>query len=268
MATALYDPAVRGSLRRSTELVRISAFRALKVRYRGTALGILWSFFNPVLMTAVYTTIFGTAFKEYYDGSVARYVLSAFVGLVAVTFFMNATNDALPSVVANGSLLNKIALPPIIFPIASVAANIFQQGVTTFPIVFVISMVVTHDPLRVALVPVVLAALVLLTAGISLLLATLFVYFRDLPHLWAIMGFILWLTSPLFYPIDVVNTQIRPWYNLNPLGQAIMALREVTITRGPIHFTHIAAVIAAAVVFGAAGAWFFRVSRRDFMDLI
>jgi ABC-type polysaccharide/polyol phosphate export permease len=185
-----------------------------------------------------------------------------------VTFFMNATNDALPSVVANGSLLNKIALPPIIFPIASVAANIFQQGVTTFPIVFVISMVVTHDPLRVALVPVVLAALVLLTAGISLLLATLFVYFRDLPHLWAIMGFILWLTSPLFYPIDVVNTQIRPWYNLNPLGQAIMALREVTITRGPIHFTHIAAVIAAAVVFGAAGAWFFRVSRRDFMDLI
>ncbi len=269
MATAaLYDPTVTGSPRRSLELVRISAFRALKVRYRGTALGILWSFFNPVLMTAVYTAIFGTAFSKYYDGSVVRYVLSAFVGLVVVTFFMNATSEALSTVVANGSLLNKIALPPVIFPVASVVANVFQQAVTTFPIVFVVSIAVTHDPVRVMLVPVVLASVVLLVTGISLALATLFVFFRDLPHLWAITGFILWLTSPMFYPIDVVPAAIRPWYDANPVGQAIVALREVSITRGPIHFGPIVFVVLAGVVAAVLGAWFFRVARRDFMDLI
>jgi homopolymeric O-antigen transport system permease protein len=268
MATALYEPTVAGSLRRSIELVRISAFRALKVRYRGTALGILWSFFNPVLMTAVYTAIFGTAFSKFYDGSVSRYVLSAFVGLVVVTFFMNATSEALGSVVVNGSLLNKIALPPIIFPLAAIVANLFQHGVTTFPIVFAISIAVTHDPVRVVLVPVVLVSVVLLTSGISLALATLFVFFRDLPHLWAITGFILWLTSPLFYPIEVVPLQIRPWYDLNPVGQAINALREVAITRGPIHFTPIAISLVTGAVFALLGAWVFRISRRDFMDLV
>lgn len=268
MATALYDPTASRSLRRSAELVRISAFRALKVRYRGTALGILWSFFNPVLLTAVYTAIFGTAFSKYYDGSVVRYILSAFVGLVIVTFFMNATTEALTAVVANGSLLNKIALPPVIFPLAAVASNLFQQGVTTFPIVFVISIVITHDPVRAALVPVVLFGVVLLTTGIALALATLFVFFRDLPHLWSIMGFILWITSPLFYPIEVVPAAIRPWYSLNPVGLAINALREVAINRGPLHLRPIALALAAGIVLALFGGWLFRVSRRDFMDLV
>ncbi len=268
MVTALYDPTATGGFRRNAELVRISAFRALKVRYRGTALGILWSFFNPVLMTIVYTTIFGTAFSRYYDGSVTRYILSAFTGLAVVTFFVNATSEALTSVVASGPLLNKIALPPITFPLASVAANVFQHAVTTFPIVFVVSVVVTHDPLRALLVPVVLAAVILLVTGFSLILATLYVFFRDLPHLWALSGFILWLSSPLFYPIEVVPPSIRPWYNLNPVGQSIVALREVTIVRGPLHFHSIVVALVAGVGALLIGGWVFRVARRDFMDLI
>ena len=268
MATALFDSTVTANTRRTIQLVRISAFRALKVRYRGTALGILWSFTIPVLMTAVYTAIFGTAFSKYYDGSVTRYVLSAFIGLTVVTFFLNATGEALRSVVVNGSLLNKIALPPVIFPVASVVANVFQQAVTTFPIVFVISIAVTHDPVRVILVPVVLASVVLLVAGISLVLSTLYVFFRDLPHLWEIIGFILWFTSPLFYPVDVVPPQIRPWYNLNPVAQAVTALREVTIMRGPIHYRPIVVSLAAGLVVIVLGAWFFRVKRPDFMDLV
>ncbi len=268
MATALYEPTVAGRLRRSIELVRISAFRALKVRYRGTALGVLWSFFIPVLMTAVYTAIFGTAFSRYYDGSVTRYVLSAFVGLVVVTFFMNGTSEALVSVVNNGQLLNKIALPPLIFPVAAVVANVFQQGVTTFPIVFVMSIVITHDPVRVILVPIVLASVVLLVSGIALALSSLYVFFRDLPHLWAIVGFILWLTSPLFYPIDVVPLQIRVWFTLNPVAQAITALREVAITRGPLHLGPVLVALVTGVAALTVGAWVFRVSRRSFMDLI
>ena len=267
-AASVYRPTASPDIRRILELIRITAVRTLKVRYRGTALGVLWSFANPLLMTAVYTAIFGTAFSRYYDGSVVRYVLSAFIGLVVVTFFLNSTSEALGSVVANGTLLNKISVPPLIFPVSAVVANVFQQAVTTFPIVLVMSIIVTRDPVRVALVPVVLAAVVLLIAGFSLALSALFVFFRDLPHLWSIVGFILWLTSPMFYPIAVVPESLRAYYALNPIGQTITALREVSIQRGPLHLGSIEVAIVAGIVSAALGTAIFRVMRRDFMDLV
>lgn len=269
MAIATFTgTAHRYPIPRMIELVRITAFRALKIRYRGTALGILWSFANPVLLTSVYTLIFGTAFSQYYGGSVSRYVLSAFVGLAVVTFFMNATSEALTAVVANGLLLNKISAPPVIFPVAAVVSNVFQHLVTTFPIVFVISIVMTRDPLRVVLVPVVLFAVVLLVAGFSLALSALYVFFRDLPHVWGIIGFILWMTSPLFYPVQFVPANVRPYYDLNPIGVSITALREVALQRGPLHFHEIAFALLAGILALALGATVFRATRREFMDLV
>jgi ABC-type polysaccharide/polyol phosphate export permease len=268
VTSSVYAPHGEVRSRRFVDLIRVTAIRALMVRYRGTAFGVLWSFANPVLMTLIYTGIFGTAFKRYYDGSLTRYLVSAFVGLVVVSFFLAATNDALPSIVNAGSLMNKIAIPPIVFPIAAVAANLFQQLVTTFPILFVLSIVLTRDPARVALVPVVLAAVVVLSAGFALGLAALFVFFRDLPHLWQVAGFILWLSSPLFYPIQLVPPQARLWFSLNPMGQAIAATREVTIARGPLDLHPVLYTVAAALVALALGAWLFRATRDDFMDLL
>jgi ABC-type polysaccharide/polyol phosphate export permease len=250
------------------ELIRITAQRSLKVRYRGTLLGVLWSFTNPLMMTAVYTTIFGTAYSRYYDGSIVRYILSAFVGLVVVQFYLTATGEALASIVANGQLLNKIAIPPAVFPLSAVFANVIQQAVTTFPLLLLISIIVTHDPLRVALLPVVLLSLVALTVGFGLGLAALFVYFRDLPHLWTIVGFILWITSPLFYPAAITPAQIRPWFIINPIASEVTALREVTIATGPFQGGSILTAFVGGVVLLAVGIAVFRSLRANFMDLL
>jgi ABC-type polysaccharide/polyol phosphate export permease len=263
-----FGPPRRIELRRITGLIRMTALRSLRVRYRGTVLGVLWSFANPVMMTIVYTAIFGTAYSSYYDGSIARYVLSAFTGLVVVTFFLGATTEAMASVVGNGSLLNKIAVPPAVFPLAAIAANVFQQAVTTFPIIIVLAAVITHDPLRVALVPFVLLTLIVLSAGIGLLLASLYVFFRDLPHLWGIAGFILWITSPLFYPAAIASPQIRVWFAINPVANEMAALREVVNATGPLHVQPLLAAAAGALVAAALGAAVFSALRRDFMDLL
>lgn len=255
-------------VQRFLRLTRISALRSLKVRYRGSALGVLWSFGNPVMMTVVYTTLFGTAFARYYDGSVTRYLLSVFVALVIVTFFMSTTSEALITVVANGTILNKIAVPPAVFPVSSVAANLYQQLLTTFPVVLVVAIVVVHDPLRVMLVPVVLLGLALLTTGFALVLSAMYVFFRDLSYLWGIVGFIFWLTSPMFYPAEVVPDRIRFWFNINPLAQQISAIREVTLAHGSIRFGLIGISLASGVLAFAIGVWLFRATRRDFMDLI
>jgi lipopolysaccharide transport system permease protein len=263
-ARALRPPA---QISRQLELIRISALRQLKSRYRGTALGVLWSFANPLLMTALYTSIFGTAFAAYY-GSKTTYVLSAFVGVVVATFFLQATGEALIAVVANGGLLNKIAIDPEIFPIAAIAANAFQQVITTFPVIMILSAFVTHDPLRVVLVPVVLAGIVALVVGCGLLLAACYVFFRDLAYLWGIAGFILWMTSPVFYPAELVPASVRGWIAFNPVAMGISALREVTLARGPLAYGLIAIFLLVAIAIAIAGHVVFRVWRRDFMDLL
>ena len=267
-SVALAPPDRRKDFERFAGLIRISALRSLKVRYRGSFLGILWSFSNPVLMTVMYTAVFGTTFAKYYGGSIVNYLVSAFVGLAVVTFFLNTTSEALLTVVANGGLLNKIALPPAVFPLSSVASNIFQQLCTTFPVVFIISVLVTHDIIRIVLVPFVLLGLVLLTTGFSLALASLYVFFRDLSYLWGIVGFVLWMTSPLFYPAAVVPEKVRVWIGFNPVSQQLSALREVAIGTGRIDYGGIAVALGGGIVACVLGAVVFRATRRDFMDLL
>jgi ABC-type polysaccharide/polyol phosphate export permease len=255
------------AFRRELELIRITALRTLKVRYRGTALGVLWSFANPILMTFLYTAIFGTAFAAYY-GSRTLYLLSAFVGVVVLTYFLQVTGEALTAVVANGSLLNKIAVPREVFPIASVAANTFQQCCTTFPVLIALTLIVTHSPLRVALVIVLLAAIVLLALGFGLALSALFVFFRDLPHLWNIVGFVLWLTSPVFYPSQMVPESVRVWLGVNPIGQAMGTIRDVVVLPGALHWAAIGQTIVVSLVALGLGAALFRATRAEFMDLL
>lgn len=255
------------SSQRQIDLIRISALRQLKARYRGTALGVMWSFANPLLMTALYTTIFGTAFASYY-GSKTTYVFSAFVGVVVVTFFLQATGEALVAVVGNGGLLNKIAIDPEIFPIAAIMANVLQQAITTFPAVLILSAVWTHDPMRVLLAPLVLAGIVALVTGFGLVLATLYVFFRDLSYLWGIIGFVFWMTSPVFYPAELVPAAVRQWVALNPVAMGISALREVTLAHGPLQIGRIAIFVGVAAAAALAGHLLFRSLRREFMDLL
>lgn len=242
--------------------------RSLKARYRGSTLGVLWSFGNPVIMTVLYTAIFGTHFAQYYDGSIARYLFSVFVGLVVATFFMSATSESLVTVVGNGNLLNKVAVPPAVFPLASVAANLFQQLVTTFPVLLIVSIAISHDPIRIVLVPVVLLGLALLTTGFALGLASLYVFFRDLSHLWGIAGFMLWMTSPMFYPEAVVPERVRVWFHVNPIAQQMTAIREVTLAQGHRNYDSVGIAFLTGLAFCVLGIALFRMTRRHFMDLV
>lgn len=258
----------RFDFRRSIELVRITAVRSLKSRYRGSFLGVLWSFGNPVLMTAVYATVFGTAFSSYYGGSVLRYVLSCFTAVVLTLFFIQSTSQALTQVVVNGSLLNKIRVSPAIFPLGAIAANFFQSSITTFPVLMIMSLVVTHDPLRFVLVPVALVALVALTIGVSLAMSALFAFFRDLPYLWEILTSILWITTPIFYPAALVPGRIRLIVEWNPLSAIIELFRSLILERGPIHFGILAGALAAGLIACILGSAFFAATRDGFMDLL
>ncbi len=260
--------AVPMGLERYLDLVRILSSRTLKTRYRGSILGVYWSLSNPLLMTGIYSAIFGTAFSAYYGHSVLRYVLATFTGLAVLNIFSNTTSQALPSVVDNGGLLNKVRLPVSVFPLSIVASNAFQFAVGTLPVLLLIAAFGSHTLLNVLSVAFPALALLLVTAGFSFIVSALYVFFRDLPYMYELVLFVLWITSPIFYPVDIVPLRVRPFLALNPLVPIISSLRQIALTHTTPDLLLIGWSLLTGVVTLAVGLAIFHSLRKEFMDLL
>lgn len=250
------------------ELLQVLIARNLKIRYRGSFLGVYWSLLNPLLMTGVYTAIFGTAFASYYGNSIANYVLAVFTGLVVINFFSASTTQALWSVVNNGALLNKIYLPVSVFPLSLVSANIFQFAVGALPLLILVTLINSRSLVNVLLLLLPLVGLVLVCTGISLLISALFVFFRDLPYFYELIVFMLWLSSPIFYPAAIVPVSVKPFLMLNPLLPVIESIRQIALSGTPPDFYLIAYSLLSGTLFLAIGLSCFRWWRHSFMDLL
>jgi lipopolysaccharide transport system permease protein len=263
VAAARINPA-----KRYRDLVFVTAARFLKVRYRGSVLGVYWSLSNPLLMTGAYTLIFGSAFKSYYGGSLWEYVLSCFTGLAFLSFFSNGTSMALPSIVASGSLLNKIALPPSIFPVGTIAASSFQLLVGVVPLLAIVTFVTSFNPINVVALAVPVVALIMLALGFALAVSALFIYFRDLPYLYELITFGIWLTSPIFYPAALVPAAVRGYLVLNPLAAIVECARQIALSGQPPNPRLMAIALLAGVVALVIGWSVYRRLRSKFMDLL
>ena len=250
------------------EVVQIIASRTLQTRYRGSVLGVFWSLSNPILMTGIYALIFGTAFASYYQGSVLRYVAATFVGLAVLTVFAGTTSQALTSIVTNGGLLNKVRLPVSIFPVANAAANFFQFFIGTFPVLVIVTAIETRSIVNVVALIVPAIGLIMVSIGVSLLTSSLYVYFRDLPYMYEMVLFIIWITSPIFYPASLVPPRIRTILAFNPIVSIVNSFRQIALTKQPPDFALMGLALLAGISILAVGAIAFRFLKRDFMDLL
>jgi ABC-2 type transport system permease protein/lipopolysaccharide transport system permease protein len=267
-ATTLNTQVRWSGARRYYELLSVLVERNLKGRYRGSLLGIFWSLLNPAIMTALYTAIFGTVFKSYFDNSSENYILAAFTGLVVINFFNAATNQALPSIVSNGSILNKIHLPVSIFPVSMVLANIFQFAVSVFPLLGIVTIWKSGGLLNVIALIFPFISLTLVCIGVSFLVSTLYVFFRDLPYFYEIICFVLWISSPIFYPVEIVPDSVRPFLFLNPLLPIIESIRQLSLSPHPPNVNLIAQSLLGGIIILSVGWSCFRAWRHLFMDLL
>jgi ABC-type polysaccharide/polyol phosphate export permease len=258
----------RIGLGRYIEIAQILAIRTLKVRYRGSILGIYWSLSNPVLMTFVYTAVFGTAFSSYYDNSILNYILACFVGLATLNFFSTSTSQALTSVVHNGALLNKIKLPPSVFPVSVLTANAFQFLVGTLPMLAVVTILRTHSVLNVIALLAPACALLLVAAGLSFIVSSLFVFFRDLPYLYELVIFVIWITSPVFYPAQLVPVVFKPFVALNPVATIMESFRQIALSTAHPSLRLMGASLATGIAFFLIGTACFAYLKDEFMDLV
>ncbi len=268
MAATLKQNVTWIRVKRYWELLSILVERNLKARYRGSILGVYWSLLNPLLMTGIYTAIFGGVFVEYYDDSILNYILAAFTGLAIMHFFAGSTSQALRSVLSNSSLLNKIALPVSIFPVSTVGANIFQFVIGSLPLLAIMAFFTSGSPINSLALFLPMLALVLVCMGTGFLLATLFVFFRDLPYFYQLVIYALRIATPVFYPADIVPLRVRHFLELNPLASIIESVRQITLSGDAPDLSMIWSALWSGAIILILGWLCFQAFRDRFMDLL
>jgi ABC-type polysaccharide/polyol phosphate export permease len=254
------------------ELISVLAGRELKLRYRGSFLGVYWSLFNPVIMTCLYAAIFGAAFQKYYNDSILNYMLAAFTGLTVIHFYNGTTSQALVSIVHNGLLLNKIKLPVSVFPVSIAIANTFQLAIGILPLLAILTFIIAKDRstilINILAIPAPLIGLVLTCTGISLLVSSLYVFFRDLPFFYELVQFFLLMSTPIFYPAAIVDAKIRPFLEINPLYPIVESIRQIALSGNLPDLLLIARAWASGLAILAIGYLCFNWLRPKFMDLL
>ncbi|MEL4898379.1 ABC transporter permease [Crocosphaera sp. Alani8] len=256
------------SVRRYLELLQILVERNLKGRYRGSFLGVYWSLLNPLIMTGLYAAIFGTAFAQYYNNSTFNYILAAFTGLIVINFFSASTNQALASVVGNGSLLNKVRLPITIFPVSMIVANIFQFVMGPLPLLAIVTLIICKNPINVIALIFPLVALSLVCTGVGFLVSAMYVFFRDLPYFYELVCFVLWISSPVFYPAEIVPSSVKSLLLLNPLIPIIESIRQISLSGALPDVTLILHSFFNGFILLVLGWICFRSWQKNFMDLL
>lgn len=256
------------AIQRYLELLQVLTERNLKVRYRGSILGIYWSLLNPLIMTGIYTAIFGAVFAEYYGDSIVNYVLAAFTGLVVIQFFSASTSQALSSVVGNGGLLNKIQLPISAFPLSMISANVFQFSVGVLPLLIIVTLINAKSIVNVFALFFPFLSLILFCTGVGFFLSTLYVFFRDLPYFYELITFLSFFTSPIFYPAEIVPEQVRSLLQLNPLAPIIESLRQISLYNSLPDFPLATQSVIGSLITLGLGWVCFQYWKNQFVDML
>jgi lipopolysaccharide transport system permease protein len=210
-------------------LISAMAKREVVGRYKGSFLGIFWSFFNPVLMLAVYTFVFSVIFKARWNGggdSKTEFALVLFAGLMVFNLFSECINRAPGMILANANYVKKVVFPLEILPWVSLGSALFHWLVSLC--VWLVAYVVFFGIPNVTalLLPVIMLPLVFLVMGLSWGLASLGVYLRDVSQFIGILTTILMFLSPIFYPSSVLPDYSQ-LLKLNPLTPVIEGVRDV-----------------------------------------
>ncbi len=210
-------------------LLRGLVQRDLTVKYKGSLLGIAWSLLHPLVMVAVYTL----AFQYVVQVPIERFPLFLLSGLLPWMFFTGALGTATSSVVDNGTLVRKVAFPRAVLPLAAVASALVQFAimyVVMVPAAFVLGGGVTMA--WAALVPVVLLQTAF-TAGLGLLLATMYVFVRDARHLLDVALQVWFWLTPIVYAASLAPEALRRWLRLNPMLHFVGAYQDI-VTRNAV----------------------------------
>jgi ABC-type polysaccharide/polyol phosphate export permease len=251
-------------------LIQSLVARELKARYRGSALGFLWSFINPLLLLLIYTFVFQTVMPNRVEG-VQPYALFMFCGILPWTWFSSSLSEAAGSLISGGNLIKKVLFPAEVLPIVSVLANMvhFFLGLPIF-ILFLALYRHPLDPLDIVWFPIVVLVQFVFTVALALLLSALAVHFRDIRDILANILTLWFFATPIIYPwFQPGLERFKLFFNLNPFTHLAISYQEILFFNGPIgHWRWLLALGGVSVVLFLAGYWVFDRLRDSFAEAV
>ena len=260
------------TLYRHRQLILTLSRREVAARYRGSVMGLAWSFLNPVLMLIIYTFIFSVVFKTKWgaDPNESRvdFALILFVGLIVHALFAECANRAPGLIVSNANYVKRVVFPLEILPVVTLVSAVFQ-ALASLLVLFLAGLLVHGAlPLTLFLFPVVLLPLAMATLGVSWLFSALGVYLRDIGQSVAILTSVMLFMSPVFFAVSALPKPFQKWIYVNPLSFIIEEMRAVIIWGNAPRWGGLCLYGVVSLMVLWAGFWCFQKTRKGFADVL
>jgi lipopolysaccharide transport system permease protein len=245
--------------------------REILGRYRGSFLGIFWSFINPVLMLAVYTFVFSIIFKARWgsgDGSRTEFALVLFAGLMVFNLFAECINRSATIILSNVNFVKKVIFPLEILPLVTLGSACFHFIISLSVWLLAYFVIFGLPHITILIFPVVLLPLFILTLGLSFIFASLGVYLRDLPQLLSIITTVLMFLTPIFFPLSSIPLAYRFYLNFNPLTSVVEMSRDVLYFGKMPDLIELLVRLIVSLLIVFLGFAFFQKTRKGFSDVL
>ena len=259
------------SLWQYRQLIVVMTKREVIGRYRGSVMGLAWSFFNPVLMLAVYTFVFSEVFQSRWvgqDPGKGSFAILLFVGMIVHGLFSECANRSPTLIVANGNYVKKVVFPLEILAVVTLGSALFHTCISLLVLLVVQFLLTRQIQASAIFFPLVLLPLVISTLGFSWWLSALGVYLRDVGQVIVVLTTVLLFLSPVLYPVAALPAAYQPWLKLNPLTYIIEESRNVLLFGQFPQWDSLAVAMLISLAIAAAGFWFFQKTRKGFADVI
>lgn len=260
------------SMWRNRQLIWQMTRREIASRYRGSIIGLAWSFINPLLMLVVYTFVFSVVFKARWgvdpNESHSQFAVVLFVGMIVFNLFAEMLNRAPGLVVSNVNYVKKVVFPLEILPLVSLGSALFHSLVSLGVLILVQLILNNTLPWTIVMLPVVLLPLMLASLGIGWFLASLGVYVRDIGQVTGVFTTVLMFFSAVFYPLSALPEEYQGLLSLNPLVLIIFESRQVLIFGMIPNWPALSIALIIGFAMAFLGFWWFQRTRKGFADVL
>lgn len=259
------------SLWGNRELIFQMTRREVVGRYRGSVMGLLWSFLNPIFMLTVYSFVFSVVFKARWSGageSQTQFAVILFAGMTVHALLAEVLNRAPGIILGNVNYVKKVVFPLEILAVVSLGAALFHALISLLVLLAAFVMLNGFVHWTAIFAPLVLLPLMIMSLGLGWILSSLGVFVRDMGQLIGVLTTALLFLSPVFYPVSALPESFQPWLNLNPLTFIIEQTREVLVWGRLPDWKGLALYFIGAGFFAWLGFFWFQKTRKGFADVL
>lgn len=247
--------------------------REISYRYRGSVLGLVWSFLNPLLMLAVYTFVFSVVFRARWgigdvEESRMDFAIILFAGLIVFNLFAEILTRAPNLILGNVNYVKKVIFPLEILPFISIGVVLFHSFISLLVLLTAQLIFKRYIPFTAIYFPIILLPLLIIGLGLSWFLAALTVYIRDTAHITGIFVTVLMFISAVFFPISALPADYQIIIRLNPVATIVSESRNALILGQSPDWSMVGLMFVIGLFVATGGYWWFQKTRKGFADVI